>query len=152
MDKNKINAFWQARTTLVDSHIATCFRHDGRSAIDIAFVAKHLPADARILDLGAGTCALIAPFLDDAKEIVAVDKFAEFLDRAPDHPRLKKICADVVMYSRAEAFDTVLLFGVVNFLTADEENALYRRVCANAVPEGCFASEEPVWCRVRSDR
>lgn len=135
MDKGKIDSFWITRTKIEDPRIATNYRDDGRLAYDIALVEKHLPESAKILDLGAGTCTLSRHFLGSCKGIVAVDKFDAFLEKAPDHPKLRKICADVADFSVDETFDLILLFGVANFLSSDEERQLYRS-CAKMLREG----------------
>jgi predicted TPR repeat methyltransferase len=102
-----------------------------------------------MLDLGAGTCTLSGHFLENCREIVAVEKFSAFLEKAPDHPKLRKICADVANFSIDEVFDLILLFGVVNFLSLEEETLLYRS-CATMLEDGgrfivknqCGVSEE----------
>jgi trans-aconitate methyltransferase len=135
VDKLKIDAFWTARAQIEDRRLATNFRDDGRLAFDVALVRKFLPPEARILDLGAGTCTLSQPFLSDCGQLTAVDKFGAFLDNAPQHPKLRKICADVATFSIDETFDLILLFGVVNFLSPDEERRLYRS-CAAMLADG----------------
>jgi cyclopropane fatty-acyl-phospholipid synthase-like methyltransferase len=138
VDQHKIDAFWNARAAIADRRLATNFRDDGRLAFDTALVQKFLPPDARILDLGAGTCTLSQQFLSQSGEIVAVDKFAAFLDNAPAHPKLRKICADVASFSMNEQFDMILLFGVVNFLSPAEESQLYRSCAAMLADGGHF--------------
>lgn len=125
MDKKKIDAFWTARTRIEDPRIATNFREDGRLSYDVNFVRRHLAPGAKILDLGAGTCTLALELLDCAKEVVAVERYAEFLAKVPDHPRLEKVCCNVTDFAPEEMFDIVLMFGVVNYLTSDEERNIY---------------------------
>lgn len=126
MNKEKIDKFWASRTKIEDPRLATNYRQDGRLSYDIKFVSKFLPQNAKILDLGAGTCTLSSTFLEQVDEIIAVDKFAEFLAKAPEHPRLKKVCDNVANFLVNKKFEIILLFGVVNFLTAKEELAVYK--------------------------
>jgi choline kinase len=138
VDKNKIDVFWSRRTEIDDPRIATNFRHDGRLAYDTALVRRHLVGDERVLDLGAGTCTLAQQLLDVAREVVAVDKFAGLLDKAPDNPKLVKVGHDAVDYKSAAPFDLILAFGLVNSLTPQEECDLYRRCYDNLVDGGCL--------------
>jgi hypothetical protein len=92
----------------------------------VDFVSRYLPPEAKILDLGAGTCTLLVEFLDRVQKIVAVEKYAEFLDRAPKHPCLIKLCSDVVDFSSKEIFDAVLMFGIVPYLNVEEERKVYK--------------------------
>ena len=135
MDKGKIDSFWTARTKIEDPRIATNYRDDGRLEYDIALVEKHLTQDARILDLGAGTCTLARRFLDTCEQVVAVDKFDAFFGKVPEHPKLRKIRADVSDFSIDETFNLILLFGVVNFLSSNEERRLYGS-CAKMLGQG----------------
>lgn len=137
MDKRKVDDFWSARTRIEDPRIATNYRIDDRLALDIALVSKYVEDDCRILDLGAGTCTLACSFLDRSGVVVAVDKYREFLDNAPAHPKLQRVCSDIVDFTSAEKFDVILLFGVVNFLSPEEEARVYRR-CAEMVSPGGY--------------
>jgi spermidine synthase len=138
VNKERIDEFWRRRAVIQDPRLATSFRNDGRLSHDIEFVKRHLPENPRILDLGAGTCTLSLPLLETAREIVAVEKFPGFLDKAPDHPRLRKVCDDVVNFSTRERFDAILFFGVVNYLTVPEEADLYRRCAEMLTENGCY--------------
>ncbi len=130
MNKKKIDAFWMQRTVIKNPRIATNYREDDRLSYDTAFVSNYLSKSVKLLDLGAGTCTLSSRFLNDVQEVVAVDKYAEFLKLAPDHPNLRKVSADIVGYESRDVFDVILLFGVVNFLNIDEEVSLYQS-CLN---------------------
>ncbi len=125
LDKQKINDFWVSRTQVADPRLATNYRDDGRLGIDVALVKRHVAAGASILDLGAGTCTLSMQLLSYAGRVVAVEKFAEFLAVAGDQQNLEKVCCDVSEFQTAERFDAILLFGVANFLTPEEEQSLY---------------------------
>jgi CTP:molybdopterin cytidylyltransferase MocA len=136
VNKDKINAFWSRRTEIDDPRIATNFRDDGRLAYDTEFVRRHLLDNDRVLDLGAGTCTLSRQFLDDVREMVAVEKFAKFLDKAPNYPRLVKVGHDAVDYRSASPFDVILAFGLVPYLTPQEECNLYRNCYRNLCDGG----------------
>jgi SAM-dependent methyltransferase len=138
LDKHKINAFWNARTRVADPRLATNYRDDGRLAIDVALVSQHLHENSLILDLGAGTCTLSKELLPLARRVVAVEKFPDFLAAAGDPPNLDKVCCDVTEFETTDIFDAILLFGVANFLTPEEEHALYSRCRQMLRPQGVF--------------
>jgi Ribosomal RNA adenine dimethylase len=135
IDKSKVDAFWAARTNIKDPRVATNYRDDGRLGYDVDFVRRYLPEEANILDLGAGTCTLSVELLDRARRIVAVEKQSAFLEKAPDHPRLIKLCSDIGLFNSQERFDAVLMFGIVNFLTLEEEKAVYKS-CLRYIGDG----------------
>lgn len=134
LDKDKIHAFWESRTSVENPRLATNYRDDGRLRIDVALVREHLKENATILDLGAGTCTLASELFPFVKRIVAVEKFAGFLESADDVPKLEKVCSDVTEFQTNEKFDAILLFGVVNFLTNAEAQRLYSN-CARMLTE-----------------
>lgn len=127
MDKAKINDFWSARTTVPDPRLATNYRNDGRLEFDVALVRKYLTRSSHILDLGAGTCTLSERLLTDDRKIDAVEKFPGFLDKAIQHPGLSKISCDIADFVPDKKYDAILIFGVINFLTREEERLVYER-------------------------
>lgn len=151
MDKKKIDNFWNNRTKISDARIATNYRDDGRLAYDIQLVSKYVAEGDKILDLGAGTCTLSTAFLDKAQEIIAVDKFEGFFNLAPKHLKLKTHCADIIDFKSDKQFDLILLFGVVNFITIEEEKMLYQTCYSMLKNEGllivknqCGVNEEVI--------
>lgn len=139
LDKERIFKFWEARTSISVARVATSWRADDRLQLDAAFVGEHLgKTRARILDLGAGTCTLAAALLDRAEQIVAVDKFSGFLQHAPADRRLRTVSADVTEFATDEQFDAILLFGVANYLSVREEQALYERCHQMLAAGGTF--------------
>jgi cyclopropane fatty-acyl-phospholipid synthase-like methyltransferase len=149
LDKRKIDEFWSSRTQFTDPRLATNYRSDGRLAIDAALVRRHLPKDATILDLGAGTCTLSKELLADVERIVAVEKFPEFLAAAGALPKLSTVCCDVMEFETTEQFDAILLFGVANFLTGEEERQLYARCRRMMRPHGIFIVKHQ--CGIHAD-
>ncbi|AMV31368.1 Methyltransferase domain protein [Pirellula sp. SH-Sr6A] len=138
MDLQKIQDFWQARTKVEDPRLATNYRNDGRLQIDVNFITERLTPDARILDLGAGTCTLAQELLPMASRIIAVDKFEGFLNRAPIDAKLDTVCGDAATFLIDMQFDAILLFGVVNFLTVEAEETLYQNCASMLADDGVF--------------
>lgn len=135
LDKARIDKFWQARTQVADARIATNYREDGRLQLDYALVRSYITAETRVLDLGAGTCTLSALLESEVASVLAVDKYPDFLKHAPKTKNFSTQCADVAEFRSNESFDLILLFGVVNFLTVDEEAELYQR-CLEMLDSG----------------
>jgi SAM-dependent methyltransferase len=135
LDKQKIDRFWQGRTSIQDPRIATNYRDDNRLQLDYEFVRRLLPEKASVLDLGAGSCTLAGMLLPHVSSILAIDKFPEFLSLAPKSEKLLTRCADVASFQSDDLFDVILLFGVANFLTETEEFRLYGQ-CKRMLKQG----------------
>lgn len=135
MDKLKVNEFWSSRTAISDARLATNYRDDGRLKFDIRLVLKHLRPSSSILDLGAGTCMLSHALVGNDRTIDAVEKFGAFLAMSPDNPQINKIHSDIMDFTPSKKYDVILIFGVINFFSRDEEILLYRK-CASALGEG----------------
>jgi 2-polyprenyl-3-methyl-5-hydroxy-6-metoxy-1,4-benzoquinol methylase len=138
MDKQKIDQFWSARTQIADPRLASNYRDDGRLQIDSQFVIERISEPGRVLDLGAGGCTLANSLLPYAAEVVAVEKYGGFLEKVPDLPRLKKLQSDVVDYYDESKYEMILLFGVVNFLSDDEQSQLYSNCARMLASDGTF--------------
>ncbi|MEZ6138199.1 MAG: class I SAM-dependent methyltransferase [Pirellulaceae bacterium] len=141
MDKGKIDAFWSGRTAIADPRLATNYRDDGRLEIDFKLVSAFAHQGDRILDLGAGGCTLACKLLPLATEVVAVDKYAGFLKKAPAHMQLTPVCCDVVDYFDNSQYDEILLFGVANFLTDEELYKLCQNATGMLAPQGTFIAK-----------
>ena len=62
------------RAKIEDARLATQFREDDSLSYDVALVKQYLPNNARILDLGCGTCTLTNELIPYASYIRGVDK------------------------------------------------------------------------------
>ncbi|MFD4995506.1 class I SAM-dependent methyltransferase [Streptomyces buecherae] len=98
-------------------------------------VAAHVPAGARLLELGSGAGRLTRPLVERGFEVVAVDESPEMLA----HVRgARTVCSPIERLDLGERFDAVLLASfLVN--TADEAlGAALLGACARHVaPDGC---------------
>ena len=137
MDRKKVDEFWASRTQISDARLATSFRDDDRILYDVALVEKYIGENTQMLDLGAGTCTLSQQFLESCRKIVVVDKFRAFLDKAPDHPKLTKVCADIVGFRTNETFDLILLFGIITYLSSEDEKRVYV-ACSEMLAKGGY--------------
>jgi SAM-dependent methyltransferase len=122
-----IREFWVGRTA-IDGHVASRF-HGEHDAYDLPAIAALAGADARVLDLGCGTCSVSNALADLLGwSIHAVDFMPDFLRHA--EPRVTTEVGDVRTYRSDERFDLVLLLGVITYVESAADRAdLYER-CA----------------------
>lgn len=142
MNKEKIFAFWKDRAQKAEKN-GTNLRDDPTlKEIDIALIKQYLPEQAIALDLGAGDCTLANALLPFVKEITAVEHCEDFLKKAHNSPNLHKVCQDLASYSiPARHFDLAILFGVANYLSQSEANALYQRIALGLTDRGVFIAK-----------
>jgi trans-aconitate methyltransferase len=129
--------FWLSRTA-VEGPRAARF-HGDHDPYDLAAIAEHGQGARRVLDLGCGTCVIPNLLVDRLGLTVhAVDYIPEFLTHALDDPRLTTEVGDVRTYRSDEAYDLVLLLGVITYLEPGERRDLYERCAAMLAPGGAL--------------
>jgi len=130
--------FWLSRTA-VEGPRAARF-HGDHDAYDLAAIAEHGGEGARrVLDLGCGTCVIPNLVVDRLGwSVHAVDYVPEFLAHAIDDPRLTTEVGDVRSYASAEAYDLILLLGVITYLDVEDRRDLYRRAATMLAPGGAL--------------
>lgn len=127
LDKNKIDSYWESRAVITDPRMASSWDGGARLYHDVEFCKKHLVQGGRLLDLGAGSCTLSHQLLDHCREATAVEKVPGLLKMAPFSSKLTTFCSDLSEFDSDKSFDTILLFGVVNYLQPEEEIGLYEK-------------------------
>jgi SAM-dependent methyltransferase len=128
-------AFWRQRSR--SNEPAAARFHPEHTPIDQDWIAGYLKPDARVLDLGCGTCTLANWLVGTGATVLAVDREPEFLRHAAAHARMKTTVADVSDFRTSETFDLVLLFGVINFIfSAEARLRLYQRIASYLRPSG----------------
>lgn len=138
LDKQKIDAYWQSRAEISDARVASSWDDGTRLRYDVSFCQKHMIKGGLLLDLGAGSCTLTQQLLPECQAAVAAEKVAGLLAKAPPCPGLTTICTDLNAFESSLLFDTILLFGVVNYLNPNEECALYKKCQRLLRPGGVF--------------
>lgn len=138
LNKDKADAFWQRRTKIENPRVATHYKEDDMHVYDIEFIKKHIKENDALLDLGAGTCYLTNMLIPYVSEIKAVDKFADFLNHAEDHPKLTVEACDLVEYKDDKKYNMVMMFGVANFLPDTELEKIYEFISNHLLPNGKF--------------
>ena len=131
-----INQFWESRTHVSDGLIATHFKADNTHDRDFELVSNLVTSDSVVCDLGAGTCIIAARLAPLVRRVVAIDKFAGFLESAPKIDNLTVCAADISDYKSEVTFDQILLFGVITYFDEEESYAIYRRCLDMLKPNG----------------
>ena len=98
------------------------------SKYDISFMKKFSNPNKTLLDLGSGTGLLINHLIPNFKEIIAVEKYAEFSKFIIESPNLKVINIDLMKFKTNRTFDYVSLFGVMNYFNQDEAVNIYKKI------------------------
>lgn len=138
LDKNKIDLYWENRAVITDPRMASSWDGGARLGHDVEFCTQHLVQGGRLLDLGAGSCTLTHQLLGHFRDATAVEKVPGLLNMAPSSSKLTAICSDLSEFDSAQIFDTILLFGVVNYLQPEEEIGLYEKCRRLLSVDGVF--------------
>jgi SAM-dependent methyltransferase len=131
LDHEVIQAFW-ARKSQEERNRWTS---DAMLAHEQALLRELVPAPRSILDLGSGHGELSRPLAGTTADLLAVD-FAPAYGRSFTGPRHRFEAGGLDAFEPAEAFDLILLFGVVTSLDATEEQRLYERMAQWLTDDG----------------
>jgi cyclopropane fatty-acyl-phospholipid synthase-like methyltransferase len=123
MEKEIIRSFWTAKARTGQSRWAkTNFVE-----YELEVLLNLNPQCKKILDLGCGNGELSRQLCDSVAALHAVDMepdFGKFFG-GPNH--CFEVC-DVTEFRSAKTFDLILLFGVVTYLTLEEEHQVYSNI------------------------
>jgi cyclopropane fatty-acyl-phospholipid synthase-like methyltransferase len=138
IDRDQIDAYWRLRTAIADPVVASRHRENDAPKHDLAFIGRFVTEGCTVLDLGAGSCVLADRLaaLDRVARVCAVEKFGEFFEKRPAHPKVETHTSDVRDFRDPRAFDLVLLFGVLNYFDEPEARAIYERCRSMLAPTG----------------
>ena len=121
MEENKIvDEFWEGRAKIEDARLATQFREDDSLSYDVALVKQYLPNNARILDLGCGTCTLTNELIPYASYIRGVDKRPGLLKFSKGGKNFETIVGDISEYRDDKKYDVILIIGVLQYIKSDK--------------------------------
>lgn len=123
MDKNIIDMFWKRRSEEGKGR----WTNEDLLRYDLGWISGHIPQNAKILDLGSGPGELSCDLLPANGKLTLVDKYPDFLNLAPIAPNIRHVCCDVLDFDSTEHYDLILIFGVVTYLTENEENLVYHK-------------------------
>lgn len=111
---------------------------------EVALLSPHVVENCHILDLGSGPAALSTRLLGPTTRLTAVDKYPAFLDKIPPDPRIVSRCCDVVDFDFPDAYQLILLFGVVTHLDPEVEREIYARAARGLADPGVLAVKNQV--------
>lgn len=141
-DNNKIiDRFFNSRVNLDDNYLISRYSHNNRDEYDFELIKKYIDEKSRVLDLGCGTGILEAKLYEHVKEIIGVDKYKGFLEKAFKKPNIQYIEGDISELKSLNIkspFDLILLFGVTMYLTDQELDNIINEAIKLLSPNGTF--------------
>lgn len=141
MNKPVIDTFWQKRSA------TGVIRWSDKALLEFetAWLAPFVVDDeVRILDLGSGPGELSRRLLRPGVGLTLVEKCSDFLKHAPTGVGIQHVCCDVVEFDYPQQYDLILLFGVVTYLTTEEEASIYRSAAQHLKPAGILVVKNQV--------
>jgi SAM-dependent methyltransferase len=138
VNKTQADEFWSSRTNVEDARKATHFKKDDNTLeYEVTLIKKYIPPMGRILDLGCGTCTLTNLLIPFASYIRGVEKQQDFLRFCTVGSKLETVVADVADYKDNNQYDVILIFGVLNYIFADDEvRKIYENCAKMLAPNG----------------
>lgn len=128
-DDNKIiDEFFRKRFNLEDNYIVSRYSKNNRDEFDFNFILKYLSDNTTVLDLGCGTGVLEEKLAPYVKQIIGVDKYQEFIERAFRADNIEYIVSELSQLNISEKYDLVLLFGVSMYLSDNEFDKLIDKI------------------------
>lgn len=140
MDKAVIDAFWRQRSAEGKGR----WTDEALLRYEIEWLTPHVARNARILDLGSGPGELSSRLLPSEGKLTLVEKFPDFLERAPNGPNIRQVCCDILDFDDTSTYDLILLFGVVTHLSEEEEIRIYRNAAERLAKDGKFVVKNQV--------
>lgn len=125
--RDDFDKFWSKRTREKNPRVATHFKNDDTHLYDIRLVKKHINKDSIVLDLACGTCIIANAITKYCKQILAVDKYSEFLKYCVVNEKLSVIKSDILDFKpERNSYDLVLMFGVAHYFFDAELDETYK--------------------------
>jgi SAM-dependent methyltransferase len=108
----------------------------------LSFLAEHLPAEAKVLELGCGVGLPIARILAQRFQVTGIDISARHIALAQQHvPEATFLQADMTALSFPPAsFDAVVAFYSIIHVPRDEQPGLFRDIAGWLKPGGLFVA------------
>lgn len=132
MDKVTVSRFWEAKAKDGST------RWTGTEMLDFErdLLRPLIGADAVILDLGSGLGELSRSLTPGGGHLVAVDAEPGMAAGFAGDERFEFETADVSTYRPRVTADVILLFGVVTYLTVEEEGVVYDAMRDSVAADG----------------
>lgn len=127
---NKIEMFWRKRAQMNDQYTSARLYNDERLNYDLKLIKGYLTNASYVLDLGCGSCIITNEIESIVQHITAVDKYGDFFRFCIKSNKIKTIQADIVDFKIQQEYDLILIFGVNNYITAQQAQNVYNN-CFN---------------------
>jgi cyclopropane fatty-acyl-phospholipid synthase-like methyltransferase len=132
----KIRPYYERMAANIKDPLETRNKAPDFSRFDIAYMETFLNKDHALLDLGAGSGLLLNHIAHGFRKVVAVELYEKFSQFIKPAPHITVINQDILGFDTAETFDTIILFGVMNFFSNTEAESIYRKLWRFAKPGG----------------
>lgn len=127
MGNIKIKDYYEKLAEGITSAIETRNKAPDFTTYDVAFVRQFSDTRNSLLDMGAGTGLLLNQISGYFQAVTAVELYPEFSKFIKPKPHLRVVNQNILDFETAETFDLVIAFGVMNFFSTTEAEALYKQ-------------------------
>lgn len=104
--------------------------------LDAQFILGYNDKDSIILDLASGTGLALNKYYNQVGHIDAVEMFPELSKFIVKSENVDVYNADITDFVPERKYDTILMFGVVQYFNEEEIEALYRKYKESLKPSG----------------
>ncbi|WP_207644264.1 class I SAM-dependent methyltransferase [Desulfitobacterium hafniense] len=122
--ERSIDDFFRTRFSVENNYVAVRYRENNRIDYDIRLIKRYINHHSMVLDLGCGTGIIEERLAGDVYNILGVDKYKQFLNKAYRHPNVVYKTGDVVTYCDEALYDLILSFGVIQYMDTDQINSM----------------------------
>lgn len=136
MGNEKIRPYYDKMASRISNPLETRNKAPDFSRFDVAYMQAFLNPGHDLLDLGAGSGLLLNHISGGFRRVVAVELYPEFSRYITPGEHITIVNADILSFDTGERFDTVILFGVMNFFSREEALSIYRKVFRFTRPGG----------------
>jgi cyclopropane fatty-acyl-phospholipid synthase-like methyltransferase len=136
MGNKKIRAYYQDMADTIQNPLETRNKAPNFSKFDIAYMQEFINPEHSLLDLGAGSGLLLNHIKDGFQKVAAVELYPEFSKFITPSENTTIVNADLLTFDTDDQFEIVILFGVMNFFSADEAASLYQKFYRFTRPGG----------------
>lgn len=120
IDKEIIKEFWTEKSKEKSN------RWSGNSILEYErkLIAPYAKRANKVIDIGCGHGELSRSIVDEHTYLLGVDYIHDY-ETSFNKPNQNFVCRSLNEYKPVEVFDLAILFGVVTYLDAEEENNIY---------------------------
>jgi HAD superfamily phosphoserine phosphatase-like hydrolase len=135
---SNIDKYYSDLSNKIKDPVETRNKAPDFSSYDIKFIKKFADNNNDLLDLGAGAGLLINSLVGSFREITAVEKYEKFSDFISNSEQVVIINEDVLTFLPSKMYNLITAFGLMNFFSYKEAEAIYQMVFNGCKKSGKF--------------